>query len=84
VKDAQRAVREQVNFLPGMYVTWSGQFEYLERAIDKLALVVPLTLAIIFVLLYLSLKSFATRRSSCCRSRFPSSAALVPVAWTTT
>jgi Cu(I)/Ag(I) efflux system membrane protein CusA/SilA len=58
VKDAQRAVREQVNFLPGMYVTWSGQFEYLERAIDKLALVVPLTLAIIFVLLYLSLKSF--------------------------
>jgi Cu(I)/Ag(I) efflux system membrane protein CusA/SilA len=58
VKDAQRAVREQVNFLPGMYVTWSGQFEYLERALDKLALVVPLTLAIIFVLLYLSLKSF--------------------------
>ena len=50
-------MRENVNFLPGMYVTWSGQFEYLERAVDKLQLVVPLTLLIIFVLLYLSLKS---------------------------
>jgi copper/silver efflux system protein len=57
VREAQQAVRENVNFLPGMYVTWSGQFEYLERAVDKLQLVVPLTLLIIFVLLYLSLKS---------------------------
>ncbi len=57
VREAQQAVRENVNFLPGMYVTWSGQFEYLERAVDKLKLVVPLTLLIIFVLLYLSLKS---------------------------
>jgi Cu(I)/Ag(I) efflux system membrane protein CusA/SilA len=57
VREAQQAVRENVNFLPGMYVTWSGQFEYLERAVDKLKLVVPLTLVIIFVLLYLSLKS---------------------------
>jgi len=57
VREAQQAVRENVNFLPGMYVTWSGQFEYLERAVDKLQLVVPLTLVIIFVLLYLSLKS---------------------------
>jgi len=39
-----------------MYVTWSGQFEYLERAVDKLKIVVPLTLLIIFVLLYFSLK----------------------------
>jgi Cu(I)/Ag(I) efflux system membrane protein CusA/SilA len=57
VKEAQRAVRENVDFPPGMYVSWSGQFEYLERAVDKLKLVVPLTLAIIFVLLYLSMRS---------------------------
>ena len=55
VAEAQRAVRDNVQFPQGMYVTWSGQFEYLERAVDKLKLVVPLTLAIIFVLLYLSL-----------------------------
>jgi copper/silver efflux system protein len=55
VREAQQAVREKVQFPPGMYVTWSGQFEYLERAVDKLKVVVPLTLGIIFVLLYLSL-----------------------------
>jgi copper/silver efflux system protein len=55
VREAQQAVREQVRFPPGTYVTWSGQFEYLERATDKLKVVVPLTLGIIFVLLYLSL-----------------------------
>jgi Cu(I)/Ag(I) efflux system membrane protein CusA/SilA len=55
VQEAQRVVRENVDFPQGMYVSWSGQFEYLERAVDKLKLVVPLTLAIIFVLLYLSL-----------------------------
>jgi len=56
VRDAQQAVRENVTFPPGMYVAWSGQFEYLERAADKLKIVVPLTLLIIFVLLYFSLK----------------------------
>ena len=56
VREAQQAVRDNVKFPPGMYVTWSGQFEYLERAVDKLKIVVPLTLLIIFVLLYLSLK----------------------------
>jgi copper/silver efflux system protein len=55
VEEAQRAVRDNVSFPQGMYITWSGQFEYLERAVDKLKLVVPLTLAIIFVLLYLAL-----------------------------
>ncbi|MCE2969986.1 MAG: efflux RND transporter permease subunit, partial [Burkholderiales bacterium] len=59
VADAQRAVREQVDFPPGMYALWSGQFEYLQRAADKLKIVVPATLAIIFVLLYLSLKRAA-------------------------
>ena len=56
VADAQQAVRDQVKFPPGYYATWSGQFEYMERAKAKLALVVPLTLLIIFVLLYLNFR----------------------------
>ncbi|MFZ5509286.1 MAG: efflux RND transporter permease subunit [Pseudomonadota bacterium] len=56
VRDAQKAVREQVKFPPGYYVTWSGQFEYMERAIEKLKIVLPLTLVIIFVLLYLNFR----------------------------
>ncbi|MBI4294310.1 MAG: efflux RND transporter permease subunit, partial [Betaproteobacteria bacterium] len=54
VADAQKAVREQVKFPPGYYATWSGQFEYMERAIEKLKVVVPLTILIIFVLLFLN------------------------------
>jgi Cu(I)/Ag(I) efflux system membrane protein CusA/SilA len=56
VRDAQKAVREQVNFLPGYTIQWSGQFEYMERATEKLKLVVPLTLVIIFLLLYLNFR----------------------------
>lgn len=56
VRDAQQAVREQVKFPPGYYATWSGQFEYMERATEKLKIVVPLTLAIIFMLLYLNFR----------------------------
>ena len=56
VKDAQKAVSEKVSFPPGYYATWSGQFEYMERAKAKLAVVVPLTLAIIFVLLYMNFR----------------------------
>ncbi len=56
VRDAQRAVREQVAFPAGYYVTWSGQFEAMERAIAKMKLVVPLTLTLIFLLLYLNFK----------------------------
>jgi Cu(I)/Ag(I) efflux system membrane protein CusA/SilA len=54
VADAQKAVRDNVAFPPGYYVTWSGQFEYMERAKAKLKIVVPLAIAIIFVLLYLN------------------------------
>lgn len=54
VADAQRAVREQVKFEPGYFITWSGQFEYMQRAIQKLKIVIPLTLLIVFVLLYLN------------------------------
>lgn len=56
VAEAQKAVREQVKFPPGYYATWSGQFEYMERAKQKLKVVVPLTLAIIFLLLYLNFR----------------------------
>lgn len=56
VADAQRAVLEQVKFPPGYYVTWSGQFEFMERAKAKLAIAVPMTLFIIFLLLYLNFK----------------------------
>ena len=56
VADAQKAVREAVKFPPGYFVTWSGQFEYMERAKDKLKIVVPLTIVIIFLLLYLNFR----------------------------
>ncbi|WP_370263546.1 efflux RND transporter permease subunit [Limnobacter sp.] len=56
VKDMQQVVREQVNLPPGYSVSWSGQFEFLERATAKLKLVVPFTLLIIFVLLYTTFK----------------------------
>ena len=56
VADAQKAVASQVDFPPGYYVTWSGQFEYLERAKARLQIVVPLTVLIIFVLLYLNFR----------------------------
>ncbi len=54
VLDMQRAVAQAVALPPGYSVSWSGQFEYLERAAAQLRLVVPFTLLIIFVLLYLT------------------------------
>jgi Cu(I)/Ag(I) efflux system membrane protein CusA/SilA len=47
-----------VKLPPAIRVSWSGQFEYLERATERLKLVVPATLAVIFVLLYLLFRSF--------------------------
>ena len=54
VADAQKAVADNVKLPTGTYLQWSGQFEYMQRAIAKLKIVVPLTLAIIFLLLYLN------------------------------
>ncbi|MGJ7042242.1 Cu(I)/Ag(I) efflux system membrane protein CusA/SilA [Shinella sp. BE166] len=54
VAGAQKAVAELVSMPPGYSVAWSGQFEYLERAKARLSIVVPLTLALIFLLLYLN------------------------------
>jgi len=57
VADAQQAVKAGVQFPPGAYLVWSGQFEYLERATARLKIVVPVTLLIIFLLLYLNFRS---------------------------
>jgi Cu(I)/Ag(I) efflux system membrane protein CusA/SilA len=56
VADAQKAVRDSVKFPPGYFATWSGQFEYMERAKEKLRVVVPFTILIIFVLLYFNFR----------------------------
>jgi Cu(I)/Ag(I) efflux system membrane protein CusA/SilA len=56
VDEARKAVAEQVKFPPGYYATWSGQFEYMERAAAKMKVVIPVTLLIIFLLLYLNFK----------------------------
>jgi len=58
VRHMQRAVASDVRLPPGFSVSWSGQFEYLERAAAKLKVVAPATLAIIFVLLYLTFRRF--------------------------
>ena len=56
VADARARVQQEIKFPPGYYAVWSGQFEYMERAMQKLKIVVPATLAIIFLLLYLNFR----------------------------
>ncbi|MEI7611856.1 MAG: CusA/CzcA family heavy metal efflux RND transporter [Betaproteobacteria bacterium] len=56
VAEAKKAVAAQVNFPSGYYITWSGQFEYMERAIAKMKVVIPVTLLSIFLLLYLNFR----------------------------
>jgi Cu(I)/Ag(I) efflux system membrane protein CusA/SilA len=56
VHEMQQVVAQEVRLPAGYSVSWSGQFEYLERATAKLKVVVPMTLLIIFVLLYLTFK----------------------------
>jgi Cu(I)/Ag(I) efflux system membrane protein CusA/SilA len=58
VHEMQAVVAKEVKLPPGYSISWSGQFEYLERATAKLKVVVPATLLIIFVLLYLTFKRF--------------------------
>ena len=58
VNDMQVVVTREVKLPAGYSVSWSGQFEYLERATERLKVVVPATLAVIFVLLYLLFRSF--------------------------
>jgi Cu(I)/Ag(I) efflux system membrane protein CusA/SilA len=56
VRDAQRVVAAQLKLPPGYSLTWSGQFEFMQRVAQKLKLVLPLTLGIIFLLLYLNFR----------------------------
>lgn len=57
VREAQKVVAEQVEVPAGYSITWSGQYEYMLRAQERLTLVVPLTLAIIMLLLYMNFRN---------------------------
>jgi len=59
VAEAKRVVAEQIDLPPGYSLGWSGQFQYMERAQERLALIVPVTLVLIVVLLFLAFKRFA-------------------------
>jgi Cu(I)/Ag(I) efflux system membrane protein CusA/SilA len=52
VSDAKRAVHENLKLPPGYQLIWSGQFEYMERVKDRLIIVVPITIFLVFLLLY--------------------------------
>jgi len=57
VKNARKAVEEQVEIPPGYTVTWSGQYEYMQRAKERLTFVIPLTIIIVFVIVFLNTRS---------------------------
>ncbi len=57
VRAAAQRVNERVKFPPGYYIQWAGQFEYLKAAEERLKIVVPFTLLIIFVLIFMNTKS---------------------------
>jgi Cu(I)/Ag(I) efflux system membrane protein CusA/SilA len=57
VADAQRTVAEKVKLPTGYSLQWTGQFEYMQRALDRLKLVIPFTLVIILLLLYLNFRN---------------------------
>ncbi len=59
VEGAKAKVANEIDLPAGYSISWAGQYEYMERAKDKLSYVLPLTLAIIVVLLYLNFRSFA-------------------------
>jgi copper/silver efflux system protein len=59
VEAASRRIGERVQFPPGYYLQWAGQFQYLQAAEKRLAIVIPFTLLIIFVLIYLGTRSVA-------------------------
>lgn len=58
VENAQQVVEEQLQLPPGYSISWAGQYEYMQRAKEKLTYVVPLTLAIIVILLFLNFRNF--------------------------
>jgi len=58
VEEARQRIAEAIVLPPGYSLTWSGQYEYLERAKERLGVIVPFTLVIIFLLLYLNFRNF--------------------------
>ena len=58
VEEARQRIAEAIVLPPGYSLTWSGQYEYLERAKERLSVIVPFTLVIIFLLLYLNFRNF--------------------------
>jgi Cu(I)/Ag(I) efflux system membrane protein CusA/SilA len=59
VAEAKQTVAERVQLPPGVHLAWAGQFQYLERAKEKLMMIVPFTLLLVFVLIYLNTGSVA-------------------------
>jgi Cu(I)/Ag(I) efflux system membrane protein CusA/SilA len=59
VRAAQRAVAQNVQLPPGYQLVWSGQYEYLQRATERLRVVVPITLLIVLLLLYFNTGSLS-------------------------
>jgi Cu(I)/Ag(I) efflux system membrane protein CusA/SilA len=59
VADAQRAVSEKIKLPPGYFLSWSGQYEYMQRALERLGVIIPVTLVLIVLLLYLNFRNSA-------------------------
>jgi copper/silver efflux system protein len=57
VRKASQQLGQRIQYPPGYYIEWAGQFQYLQAAKERLKIVIPLTLLIIFVLLYMNTKS---------------------------
>src|SRR2546428_216921 len=57
VRKASQHLSQRIQYPPGYYIEWAGQFQYLQEALQRLKIVVPFTLLIIFVLLYISTRS---------------------------
>jgi len=57
IKNARKAVRENIKIPPGYNIVWSGEFEYIQQANQRLIIIVPLTIFIIFIIIYLNTRS---------------------------
>lgn len=56
VKDAKKAVEKEIELPPGYFISWTGQYEYLERMQAKMKFVLPLTILLIFAFLFMSIR----------------------------
>ncbi len=71
VEEARAALARDVTLPPGNYIGWSGRWENQERARQRLQIVLPVVLLVIFVLLYFTYHSLSKRRTYCLRCRLP-------------